>query len=130
MNVSASDVVKQFAPRARSNYVTAFVNGDALLAENEINTPLRLAQFMAQCLHETGGFTVLIESGAYTEKNLARMWDSGNWHKYFEDRNTCLEMAEACKIDSGEKLFNLVYGNRMGNGPPSSGDGWRYRGRG
>jgi putative chitinase len=130
MDVSANDVVKKFAPKARSNYVKAFANGDALLSDNEINSPLRLAHFMAQCLHETGGLTILVESGAYTERSLGRMWDLGNWHKYFKDRDACLKMADQCKIDHGEKLFNLVYGNRMGNGAPKSGDGWRYRGRG
>jgi putative chitinase len=130
MNVSASDVVAKFAPKARANYVKAFANGAALLAENEINTPLRLAHFMAQCLHETGAFTILVESGNYSEKALGKMWDSGNWHKYFKNRDACVKMAEKCKVDSGEALFNLVYGERMGNGVARSGDGFRYRGRG
>jgi putative chitinase len=130
MDTSATDVVKKFAPNARSNYVKAFTDGNPLLSENAINTPLRLAHFMAQCLHETGGLKILVESGAHTEKSLGRLWDSGNWHKYFRNRDACLKMAAQCKIDHGEKLFNLVYSNRMGNGPPESGDGWRYRGRG
>src|SRR5262245_18931238 len=130
MDISASDVVKKFAPKAKASYVDAFASGNALLAENEITTQLRLAHFMAQCLHEMGGLTILIESGAYTEKSLARMWDSGNWHKYFKNRDACLKMGAQCKIDKGEKLFNLVYGKRMGNGDPSTGDGFRFRGRG
>jgi putative chitinase len=92
--------------------------------------PSRSSRPYAIALHETGAFTILVESGAYTEKSLGKMWDSGNWHKYFANRAACVKMAEQCNVDRGEKLFNLVYGNRMGNGPPSSGDGWRYRGRG
>lgn len=130
MAVTAIDVVKKFAPNAKPAYFTAFQNGGAALAAAEITTPLRLAHFMAQCLHETGGLTILTESGRYSAKNLADMWDDGNWHKYFANRDACIAMADQCKIDGGVKLFSLVYGNRMGNGPPPTEDGWKFRGRG
>ncbi|MDF0489735.1 hypothetical protein PX554_16495 [Sphingomonas sp. H39-1-10] len=128
--VRASDIVSRFAPSAKDAYKQAFQQGDALLAKSGITTPLRLAHFMAQVLHETGGLTILVESGDYSAKNLGDMWDSGNWHKYFTNRAACVEMAEQCKRDHGVALFSLVYGNRMGNGPPASKDGWTYRGRG
>lgn len=128
--VRASDIVTRFAPGANPKYKNAFQQGDALLAKSGITTPLRLAHFMAQVLHETGGLTVLVESGKYSAKNLGDMWDSGNWHKYFANRAGCVKMADQCKIDHGVALFSLVYGNRMGNGAPATQDGWTYRGRG
>lgn len=128
--VNASDVVAKFAPSAKAAYRAAFAGGGALLAEAGIVTPLRLAHFMAQCLHETGALSILVESGRYSEKNLGDMWDSGNWHTYFPNRAACVAMAAQCKLDNGEALFSRVYGNRMGNGPPDTKDGWTYRGRG
>lgn len=130
MPVTAKDVVAKFATRANNAYKQAFASGDALLAEHEISTPLRLAHLMAQCLHETDACTILIESGDYRENGLGKMWDDGNWHSYFPNRAAMVAMADQCRRDHGVALFNLVYGNRMGNGPPSSGDGWKYRGRG
>jgi len=128
--VTASAVQAKFAPSAKDNYVKAFQLGQPQLDQAGITTPLRLAHFMAQVLHETGGLTILFESGRYGSNALAKMWDGGNWHKYFSGRDECLSMGEQCKVDGGEALFNRVYANRMGNGPPASGDGWRYRGRG
>lgn len=130
MSVKAIDVVKKFAPNAKQPYVDAFTDPGGLIAAAKIDTPLRLAHFMAQCLHETGSFSLLVESGRYSEKALGKMWDSGNWHKYFKDRAEMVAMAAQCAVDGGEALFSLVYGSRMGNGPPATKDGWRYRGRG
>ena len=128
--VRASDIVARFAPSAKDTYKQAFKQGDALLAKSGITTPLRLAHFMAQVLHETGALAILVENGNHSVKSLGALWDSGNWHKYFADRAACVKMADQCKLDHGVALFSLVYGNRMGNGPPASQDGWTYRGRG
>ncbi len=130
MSIKASDVVKKFAPSAKQPYVDAFADPGGLLAAAKIDTPLRLAHLMAQCIHETGTFSLLVESGRYSETALGKMWDSGNWHKYFKDRAACVAMAKQCAKDGGETLFSLVYGNRMGNGAPETHDGWKYRGRG
>jgi putative chitinase len=130
MTVFATDIVAKFAVDAKKDYVTAFKDEGGLIGAAQINTPLRLAHFMAQTLHETGALTVKVESGRYTAKNLGRMWDGGNWHRYFENRAACVAMADQCAIDNGVALFSLVYGSRMGNGPPPSRDGWTYRGRG
>jgi putative chitinase len=128
--ITASAIQAKFAPQAKPNYVKAFQLGDELLAEHGITTPLRLTHFMAQVMHETGGLTLLVESGNYSKGALGKMWDAGNWRRYFSDRDGCVKMADSCRADKGEALFNLVYGGRMGNGPPTSGDGWKYRGRG
>ena len=130
MPVTAIDVVRKFARNANPAYVQAFENGSQQLLEKGIDRPLRLAHFMAQVLHETDGLTVLVENGAYNAKNLGDMWDSGNWHSYFDNRDACVAMSEQCRIDKGVALFSLVYGDRMGNGPKETKDGWTYRGRG
>ena len=60
------DVVRKVAPRARPNYLAAFEQGEALLAEHGITTPARLAHFLAQILHETGGLSVEWENMSYS----------------------------------------------------------------
>jgi putative chitinase len=89
-------------------------------AKFEINTPLRLAHFLAQCGHESGGFKVVNENLNYGAKGLL-----GIFKKYFptEEKAKLYERKP-------EKIANLVYGSRMGNGPESSGDGYKFRGRG
>lgn len=86
----------------------------------QINTPLRLAHFLAQCGHESGGFRLVKENLNYSAKGL-----QGIFKKYFPDEAT----AKAYERKP-EKIANKVYGNRMGNGPESSGDGAKYCGRG
>jgi len=89
-------------------------------AKFEINTPLRLAHFLAQCGHESGGFKLVKENLNYGAKGLR-----GIFGKYFPTDAKALEYER-----KPEKIANLVYGNRMGNGPESSGDGFKYCGRG
>jgi putative chitinase len=85
-----------------------------------ITTPLRLAHFLSQTSHETGGFRAFSENLNYGSKGLLSIFG-----KYFKTIN----QANAYQRNP-EKIANLVYGNRMGNGNESSGDGWKYRGRG
>lgn len=85
-----------------------------------ISTPLRLAHFLAQCGHESKGFKAVQENLNYGAKGLL-----GIFSKYFKT------IAQATAYErKPEKIANLVYANRMGNGPESSGEGWKYRGRG
>ena len=86
----------------------------------QINTPLRLAHFLAQCGHESGGFRLTKENLNYSAKGLM-----GIFKKYFPTQ--ALADAYARKP---EKIANKVYGSRMGNGPEASGDGAKYCGRG
>jgi putative chitinase len=130
MTVRATDIVTKFAPAAKPVYAQAFADPGGLLQTAGIVTPLRLAHLMTQCLHETGAFSLLVESGRYSANALGTMWDSGNWHRYFADRAACVAMATQCAVDGGVELFSLVYGERMGNGPSATRDGWNYRGRG
>ena len=86
----------------------------------EINTALRLSHFLAQCAHESGGFTVTQENLNYSADGLMK-----TFKKYFPIITTANAYAK-----QPEKIANLVYGNRMGNGNEASGEGWKYRGRG
>ena len=86
----------------------------------ELNTPLRLAHFLAQAGHESGGFKAVNENLNYGAKGLL-----GIFKKYFPTEAKAKDYER-----KPEKIANLVYGNRMGNGPEASGEGWKYRGRG
>ena len=85
-----------------------------------INTPLRLAHFLSQCGHESGNFRVVNENLNYGAKGLM-----GIFKKYFPN-----EAKAKLYERKPEKIANLIYGGRMGNGPEASGDGWKHRGRG
>ena len=87
----------------------------------EIKTPARLAAFLAQCSHESAGFTRL-EEGLYysTPERIRQIWPT-----------RVPTMADAVRLcRNPQALANRVYANRLGNGNEASGDGWRYRGRG
>lgn len=86
----------------------------------EINTPLRLAHFLAQCGHESGGFKLTQENLNYSAKGL-----NGIFKKYFPTLDSAVPYER-----KPEKIANKVYGGRMGNGTEVSGDGWKYHGRG
>jgi putative chitinase len=86
----------------------------------QINTPLRLAHFLAQCGHESGGFKVTSENLNYSAKGLM-----GIFKKYFPTQ----QLAEAYQRQP-QKIANKVYANRMSNGSEASGDGFKFRGRG
>ena len=85
-----------------------------------ITTPLRLAHFLAQCGHESGGFKAVQENLNYGAKGLR-----GIFAKYFPTEAKALEYER-----KPEKIANLVYGNRMGNGAEATGEGYKFRGRG
>jgi len=90
-----------------------------VLDKFEINTPLRLAHFLAQCGHESGGFKVVTENLNYGAAGLQSIFK-----KYFTP-----ESAKEYQRKP-EKIANIVYANRMGNGPQASGEGYKFRGRG
>ncbi|MBN3810147.1 glycoside hydrolase family 19 protein [Paraburkholderia sp. Ac-20347] len=88
--------------------------------EWQIDTPARLAAFLAQVLHESNHCRTLTENLHYSAPRLRQVWPS----RFPSD-----EIAESC-AGNPEKLANKVYSGRLGNGDESSGDGWNYRGRG
>jgi putative chitinase len=89
-------------------------------AKFQINTPLRLAHFLAQCGHESGGFRATQENLNYSAKGL-----NGIFKKYFPT-----EAAAVAYARQPQKIASKVYANRMGNGAEASGEGYKFRGRG
>ena len=92
----------------------------ATLPEYQITTVERVAMWLAQMGHESGDFRALSENLNYGANGLM-----GTWPKYFPAAGTANRYAR-----QPELIANRAYANRMGNGPESSGDGWKYRGRG
>lgn len=92
-----------------------------LLPQYDINTVSRIAGFMAQCGHESLNFKVLSENLNYSAKGLNAVFP-----KYFKKAGRNAEEYHR----NPELIANVVYANRMGNGPPNSGDGYLFRGRG
>jgi putative chitinase len=90
-----------------------------LLPDYEINTPNRIAAFIAQCAHESASFTALHENLNYRSETLSKVWP-----KKFP-----ASIAEQY-AHKPEAIANRAYASRMGNGDEASGDGWRYCGRG
>ena len=91
-----------------------------VLPKYEITSPQRVAAFLAQCGHESADFTVLKENLNYSADGLT---------KVFPKRFPTLDAANPYNRQP-EKIANKIYADRMGNGPESSGDGYKYRGRG
>ena len=91
-----------------------------VMSKFEINTPLRLAHFLAQCGHESGGFRLTKENLNYSAKGLM-----GIFKKYFPTEVLAKQYER-----KPEKIANKVYGGRMGNGPEASGEGAKFCGRG
>ena len=91
-----------------------------LLPQYEINTTERIAAFLAQCAHESGGFVFIKENLNYRWASLRKTFP-----KYFPTDALAQQYEK-----QPEKIANRVYANRMGNGPEESGDGYRFCGRG
>lgn len=87
---------------------------------NAINTPIRLQYFLAQVAKESAGFTHMEENLNYSAQRLLAVWPN-----HFPTLDVAQQYA-----GNPEKLANLVYANRMGNGDEASGDGWAFHGRG
>ena len=90
-----------------------------VIAKFGFDTPVKLAHFLAQCGHESGGFKVVNENLNYGAKGLL-----GVFPKYFNAATAALYERKP------EKIANIVYARRMGNGNKTTGDGWKFRGRG
>jgi putative chitinase len=114
--------LRKFFPNAKDATVKAFAaKSKALFKEFGISDKaIRKEYLLAQIAHETGGLTRSVENLNYTARRIAEIWPT---------RFPTSASAEPF-ANNPEKLANKVYANRMGNGPPESGDGYRFRGRG
>jgi putative chitinase len=127
---TVAEIFRTVAPNAHANYVAAFANGDALLARFGINTPLRVAHFLAQVLHETGGGKVLFESLNYTTpERLLKIFGVGNHSAAVRpDEVAGLLRNEQALAERVYGLGNPSKARELGNTRP--GDGFKYRGGG
>ena len=113
------DQLKQVIPK--NQYVGYWHHALAqLLPQYEINTPDRIAAFLAQCAHESGGFVFIKENLNYRWQSLRKVFP-----KYFPTDALAQQYEK-----QPQKIANRVYASRMGNRPEESGDGWRFCGRG
>jgi putative chitinase len=129
MPLSALDVVTRVALSARDNYRESIRQGGPLFQQHGLTTPLRIAHFLAQALHETGGFTILRENMNYSAARLMEIFGV-NQH------SAAITAAQAAQLAGHpEAIAERVYGlgnprmsRDLGNTQP--GDGFRYRGNG
>ena len=129
MALSTLEAVKRLAPNARQNYLDAIRNGDALFQQHGITTPLRMAHFLAQALHETGRFRILRENMNYSAERLVEIFGVGR-------HSAAVTQVEAESLaHKPEQIGERVYG--LGNpgkarelGNTQAGDGFLYRGNG
>ena len=91
-----------------------------ILPDYDIDTVPRVAAFLAQTAHESGGYRAIKENLNYKAESLCRVWP-----RYFPNVDIARQYAQ-----QPERIANRAYGGRMGNGPEETGDGFRYCGRG
>ena len=91
-----------------------------ILPDYDINTVPRVAAFLAQTAHESGGYKAIKENLNYKAESLCKVWP-----RYFPNIDIARQYAQ-----QPEKIANRAYGGRMGNGPEESGDGWKFAGKG
>ena len=117
------DQLKQLLPK--NPYIDHWYDAlSKLLPDYEINTPQRIAAFIAQCSHESAGFTALKENLNYRPETLMKLFGSHFPGGMAEAQQYC------SKPNKQEAIANRIYANRMGNGDEASGDGWKFCGRG
>jgi len=116
------DLLTHVCPHTKSSILEGYLEPLNTVAEYyEMNAnPARLAGFIAQTAHESGGYTTIKENLNYSAKGLM-----GTFKKYFPSDDIANQYAK-----KPERIANRVYANRMSNGDESSGDGYRFCGRG
>jgi putative chitinase len=116
------DLLTQICPHTKSSMLEGYIEPLNTVAEYyEMNVnPARLAGFLAQTAHESGGYNFIKENLNYSSNGLR-----STFGKYFTNDVIANQYAK-----KPEKIANRVYANRMKNGDESSGDGYKFRGRG
>jgi putative chitinase len=118
-SILTKEHLKKFLPK--NPYIDDWYEAlTAILPEYNIDTKLRIAAFLAQCGHESGGFVFLRENLNYRAESLFKQWP-----RHFPS----MEIAKQYERQP-VRIANRAYANRMGNGDEASGDGWKFCGRG
>jgi len=122
MSTVTLDLLKQICPHTKTTVLNRYVEPLNKVGEHFglFENPKRMAAFLAQVAHESGSFNFTKEGLNYSAQGLTK-----TFRKYFPT----LESAQAYARKPA-KIANKVYANRMGNGPESSGDGYKFCGRG
>lgn len=122
MTALTLDQLRKMIPK--NPYVTNWHNAlSQLLPDYDINTPQRIAAFVAQCAHESGNFTALKENLNYRWETLRKIWP-----RHFPTESIAKDYAS--RLDRQRHIANRAYANRMGNGDEASEDGSKFLGRG
>jgi putative chitinase len=121
MNITL-DILQAVCPRTPKAKLDVYIDPlNESMEHYEINHTIeRIAAFLAQTAHESGGYTAVSENLNYSSRGLM-----GTFKKYFPNEQLAKQYER-----NPEKIANRVYANRMGNGDEASGDGFKYRGRG
>lgn len=115
------ELLQQLCPKTKKEVLQSYVEPlNRVTKAHSINTEKRVAAFLAQVAHESGGFNFTKENLNYSAKALQL-----TFKKYYPTEKDALAHER-----KPEMIANKVYANRMGNGDEKSGDGWSYRGRG
>ena len=116
------ELLTGMCPKTKRSILEGFVEPLNTVAEyyEMFENPRRVAGFLAQIAHESGGFNAVVENLNYSAKGLM-----GTFKKYFPTEDLAKQYER-----KPEMIANRVYANRMKNGDENSGDGFRFRGRG
>jgi putative chitinase len=116
------ELLQAVCPKTKKSILEGYLEPLHAVAEyyDMYDNPARLAGFLAQIAHESGGFNFVKENLNYSAKGLM-----GTFKKYFPTEALAKEYER-----KPEKIANRVYANRMANGDEASGDGYRFCGRG
>lgn len=122
MSFKTNFTAAQLALMLPSNKETEswFTHLEQNLPDFGIDTPRRIAAYIAQCSHESGEFRILQENLNYSDQGLQSVFK-----KYFPTQESTVGYARQPQM-----IANKVYADRNGNGPEDTGDGWNFRGRG
>lgn len=116
------DILQAICSRTNTSILERYVEPINTVGEyyNLFDDAHRIASFIAQTAHESGGYNIITENLNYRAKGLMSVFK-----KYFPSEELAMQYEK-----QPEKIANYVYANRMGNGNENSGDGWKFRGRG
>ena len=118
------ETIKTLLTKANFNTQVAEILYPSMKKRHIDENVRRAACFLATCAVESK-FTKLVENMNYSAKRLSEVWPKRFRGEDGKPNNLALKIA-----NNPEAIANVVYANRMGNGPGETGDGWRFRGRG